>query len=96
MLNVGHKSLFSEGAIKQTAKPAETIEGFSDALKKAIDNMSAQETEVHKVSDRFIIGEADISEVMIVSQQTLLGLQLTSQIRNKVIESYQEIMRMQM
>ncbi|MXO79424.1 flagellar hook-basal body complex protein FliE, partial [Paenibacillus sp. OT2-17] len=35
-------------------------------------------------------------QVMITSQQALLSLQLTTQVRNKAIEAYQEIMRTQM
>jgi flagellar hook-basal body complex protein FliE len=33
---------------------------------------------------------------MIASQQAELSLQLTSQIRNRVVEAYQEIMRTQL
>jgi len=33
--------------------------------------------------------------MMIASEQALLSLQLTTQVRNKVIEAYQEIMRTQ-
>ncbi len=36
-----------------------------------------------------------MSEVMVVSEQAQLSLQLTAQIRNKVVEAYQEMMRMQ-
>ncbi len=48
------------------------------------------------VTDRFMLGQADVSDVMIASQQAELSLALTSQVRNKVIDAYQEIMRMQM
>jgi len=34
--------------------------------------------------------------VMIASEQALLSLQLTTQVRNKVVEAYQEIMRTQL
>ncbi|WP_028561437.1 flagellar hook-basal body complex protein FliE [Paenibacillus pinihumi] len=75
--------------------PAEVTANFGDFLKKAIDGVSEQEKAVHKVTDRFIIGQADVSEVMVVSEQAQLSLQLTAQIRNKVVEAYQEMMRMQ-
>jgi len=37
----------------------------------------------------------DISEVVIASEKATIALQLTMQVRNKVVESYQEVMRMQ-
>jgi flagellar hook-basal body complex protein FliE len=75
--------------------PAESMEKFSDYLKQAIDSVAQQEEAVKQTTGRFIVGEADVSELMIVSEQAKLSLQLTAQIRNKVIEAYQEIMRMQ-
>nr|WP_233168193.1 flagellar hook-basal body complex protein FliE [Paenibacillus roseus] len=80
---------------KNESTPAEVTASFGDYLKKAIDGVSEQEKAVHRVTDRFIIGQADVSEVMIVSEQAQLSLQLTAQIRNKVVEAYQEMMRMQ-
>lgn len=82
-------------AAKQ-ATPAEATESFAAFLKQAIDGVAAQEQNAHAVTDRFIIGEADVNDVMIASTKAELSLELTSQIRNKVIEAYQEIMRMQM
>jgi flagellar hook-basal body complex protein FliE len=58
-------------------------------------SVEAQEQNTRRVTDKFIIGQADVSEMMIASEQAQLNLQLTTQIRNKVIEAYQEMMRMQ-
>lgn len=71
-------------------------ESFGEMLKKTIDGMSVQENNVHNLSDKFLVGQAEAADVMIVSQQAELSLKLTSQIRNRVIEAYQEIMRTQM
>jgi len=76
--------------------PAQMSQDFSQYLKEAIDGVAAQEKGVHNVTDRFIVGQADVSEVMVAANQAHLTLQLTTQVRNKVIESYQEIMRMQL
>ena len=75
--------------------PAEATQSFSNFLQDAIDGIAAQEHKVHKTTDSFIIGEADVSELMIVAEQAKLSLQLTTEIRNKVIEAYHEVMRMQ-
>ncbi|WP_223869501.1 flagellar hook-basal body complex protein FliE [Paenibacillus sabuli] len=80
--------------VKQT--PSELTGQFGQYLKQAIDGVHNQEQAVHEVNDRFLIGQADVSEVMITANQAHLTLQLATQVRNKVIESYQEIMRMQL
>ncbi|QJC52291.1 flagellar hook-basal body complex protein FliE [Paenibacillus albicereus] len=87
-------------SIAQASKPAagspsELTESFASMLKNAIDGASAQENAVHKVNNEYLIGQTDISQVMIVSQQAQLNLQLVTQVRNKAVEAYQEIMRMQ-
>ncbi len=75
--------------------PAEATESFASFLKSALDEVAAQEKQVHTVTDQFIVGQADVNDVMIASSKAELGLALTVQVRNKVIEAYQEIMRMQ-
>ncbi|MBB3109387.1 flagellar hook-basal body complex protein FliE [Paenibacillus phyllosphaerae] len=76
--------------------PAEMTQTFGDFLQNAINNVSNQEKNVHAVTDKYMVGQADISQVMIASSQAELSLSLTSQVRNKVVEAYQEIMRMQL
>ena len=83
-----------ETAKPQQATPAEMMNTFGQYLENALNSVDAQEKEVHKLNDKFLIGEVDVSQVQIASQKAELSLQLTSQIRNKVIDAYQEIMRM--
>jgi len=82
-------------AARNRATPAEATESFATFLKTALDGVAAQEQQAHLVTDQFLIGEADVNEVLIASTRAELSLSLTSQVRNKVIEAYQEIMRMQ-
>ena len=79
-----------------SSTPADLTKTFGDFLQNALDGVSAQEQNVHTMNDQYLLGNVDVSQVMIASEQAELGLQLTSQIRNKVIEAYQEIMRMQL
>ncbi|NBD22473.1 flagellar hook-basal body complex protein FliE [Paenibacillus sp. T1] len=78
-----------------SSSPADITKTFSDFLQNALDGVGAQEQNVHTMNDQYLLGNVDVSQVMVASEQAELGLQLTSQIRNKVIEAYQEIMRMQ-
>ncbi len=76
---------------------AEKESEFSDILSDALKN--AQETE--KVSDQgtadLLSGEdAGIHETMIAAEKAELALELALQVRNKAIDAYNEIMRMQL
>lgn len=78
-----------------SATPAELTQTFGQYLEKALGSVSAQEQSVHKLNDQYLIGQVDVTKVLIAAEQAQLGLQLTSQIRNKAVEAYQEMMRMQ-
>jgi flagellar hook-basal body complex protein FliE len=87
--------LAEPGIRKDKTTPAEMTQSFGDYLKKAIDSVGSEEQNVQALTDKYMLGQVDVSEVMIASSQAELSLQLTSQIRNKVIEAYQDIMRTQ-
>lgn len=75
--------------------PAQVTKQFSEFLGDALNRIDAQEQNVHEMTDKFILGQVNVDQLMIASEQATLSLQLTTQIRNKVIEAYQEIMRTQ-
>ncbi|MFD0959476.1 flagellar hook-basal body complex protein FliE [Paenibacillus chungangensis] len=85
----------SENKTIQQATPAELTETFGQYLQKALDGVNAQEVNVHKMNDLYLTGQVDVTQVMIAAEKAQLSLQLTSQVRNKVVEAYQEMMRMQ-
>lgn len=77
-------------------KPENKVEGFGEMFKKKLEDVNAVQKESEKLTNQLVTGEVkDIHEVMIASQKASLSVQLTVQVRNKVIEAYQEIMRMQ-
>ena len=48
------------------------------------------------LTEKLALGqEVDLHEVMIASQKANITMQLTLEIRNKAVEAYQEMMRMQ-
>jgi len=64
---------------------------FTDLLAK----LSALQADADRLAAGLAAGEAvDIHEVMLALERASLGLQLALQVRNKVVEAYQEIMRM--
>ncbi|EXX91381.1 flagellar hook-basal body protein FliE [Paenibacillus darwinianus] len=96
LINHLNPTRINETSPASKTTPADAAQSFGAFLKDAIDSVADQEKQVKSVTDDFLIGKADVSQLMIVSEQAQLSLQLTSQIRNKVIEAYQEIMRTQL
>lgn len=71
-------------------------ESFSDFLVRSFKAINEQQLAAEKAARRLALGE-DIAlhEVVLASQRAALSLELATAVRNKVIEAYQEIMRMQ-
>jgi flagellar hook-basal body complex protein FliE len=70
---------------------------FGSFLNSAISNLSKDEAQVDQLNTQFISGNlADVHQLTIAAEKASLGLELTLQVRNKVIEAYQDVMRMQM
>lgn len=70
---------------------------FSETLRSAVDGVKQLELIDQKNSEQLAIGRIDsLHKLMIDMEKSHIALQFTLQIRNKLIEAYQEIMRMQM
>ena len=83
------------GASETSHTPADSMQSFGSYLENAINQVADQEAQSKEMNNKFVLGEVNVDEVLISSQQALLSLQLTTQVRNKMIEAYQEIMRTQ-
>ncbi|MFA9558089.1 flagellar hook-basal body complex protein FliE [Evansella sp. AB-rgal1] len=79
-----------------SAKPYEGQKAFSAWLNESIKNVNQAQIQSQIATEKFVRGEnIQLHDVMITAQKASVSLQTTVEIRNKVIESYQEIMRMQ-
>jgi flagellar hook-basal body complex protein FliE len=67
---------------------------FGQALKDIIGSVDTASGEANAAVGRMIDGTGDVHEAMIAMQKADVMLQLTVQIRNKLIQAYQDIMRM--
>lgn len=89
------KSLSIESP-KSNSGVGESSKTFADTLKDAIGNVN----ELQKASDRgmqeLATGKTDnVADVMIASEKADIALKVMVQVRNKIIDAYQEIMKMQ-
>jgi flagellar hook-basal body complex protein FliE len=79
------------------ASASDVSKQFGSFLNEAINNLSEQQNTVDQLNQSFVKGElSDVHQLTIASEKAALGLELTVQVRNKMVEAYQEIMRMQM
>ncbi len=70
--------------------------GFADMLKNSINEINSLQQQSAEMKSSLVTGEVnELHQVMISAEKSSLAFQLTLQIRNKVVEAYQEIMRMQ-
>ena len=94
------------GSLAPTRSIFETKEGseaqggmtipFSDYFKQALDNTNNLLIGAQDLADDFAAGKTDnIHQVFLAAEKPDIALQFTMQIRNKVLDAYSEIMRMQ-
>ncbi|WP_240666555.1 flagellar hook-basal body complex protein FliE [Longirhabdus pacifica] len=69
---------------------------FNAMLTQSLNSVATQKNEVEHLTNQFITGQlSDVHQLKISSEKALLGLQLTVQVRDKAVEAYREVMRMQ-
>jgi len=70
---------------------------FSDLLKQSVDKVNEAQFDSKKLQDAFQTGDpgVQISEVMVAMQKSNVSFQAMLQVRNKLVNAYQEIMNMQ-
>ena len=69
---------------------------FKDMITESIQKVDqAQKDAEHMVQDFVVKENTDLHEVMITWEKADISLRLFMKIRNKVLDAYQEVMRMQ-
>jgi flagellar hook-basal body complex protein FliE len=70
--------------------------GFGELLEKTINEVNQSQLDSDKAVEQLQTGQAkNIHETMIALEKADISMRLMVQIRNKVVDAYQEIMRMQ-
>lgn len=84
-------------AVSSREKGGVFPEGFGKMLQEALTRVNDLQVEADRAIQDVALGkEEDLHRAMIALEKANLALGLTVQVRNKVIEAYQEIMRMQL
>jgi flagellar hook-basal body complex protein FliE len=70
---------------------------FASVLKSKLTDLNAQQADAGKASEDMATGRVDdVAQTMLRIEQANVSLQMATQVRNKVLEAYQEVLRMQM
>ncbi len=85
-----------EGLPVQSTQPTTGGSNFSDLMTRAIDSVNETQQVAASKASAFETGseELDLAEVMISLQKASVSFQAITQVRNKLVSAYQEIMNM--
>lgn len=69
---------------------------FTDVFSQAIDKVNDVQQTSGAMANAYIKGDTsiDIADVMIASQKSSIAFQALTQVRNKVVEAYKDVMNM--
>jgi flagellar hook-basal body complex protein FliE len=98
-LQAYQNAMQAEQAAKPTAsaKHFETgTKSFSSTMKESLTKVNDMQAEKKSMIESFASGETqNVHELMITMQKAGIAMRMTSAVRNKVMESYKELMRTQ-
>ena len=77
--------------VGQTSAPS-----FSETLRGALNGVSEAQAKSGALQKAFELGEpgADLARVMVASQQASVAFKATVEIRNKLVQAYQDVLNM--
>lgn len=83
-------------SVSPAAAPGSSGAGsrFTQALNRMLESTEQSSAEANQKVGAMLDGSGDVHEAMIALQRAEMTLQLTVQVRNKLMSAYQEIMRM--
>ena len=92
------RALSSQLEAPGVAPPAGPAGGpqFSDVLLRAVNSVSEQQETATGMIRSFELGtgEASVAEVMVALQKASLSFEAVTQVRNRLVEAYRDIMNM--
>ncbi|BDR67451.1 flagellar hook-basal body complex protein FliE [Clostridium tetani] len=94
---IPNNMIFKNDINNKIQEKKEENNGFSHMLKNKLDQVNEKQIKAEETTNNFLQGEeTDIHKVMLDSEEAKLSVELAVQVRNKLIEAYQELNRMQL
>ena len=87
----------SIGGIEKPGSPTETGKAFGNLFQDAVTQVEQYRLQAEDAAGRFMNGESEeIHHVILAGQRAEIAFETFLQVRNKAVQAYQEVMRMQM
>ncbi len=81
---------------KPTVKLAEGGPSFAETLTESLKQVDALQKEADQAIEKLVSGESqNVHSAMLAVNKADTAFRMTMQVRNKIVEAYQEVMRMQ-
>ena len=95
--SIGTNSILNNLNISNTTEEKTNGTSFSNVLSDAIGKVNDSEVNANNKIESLIKGEdVEMHEVMLAMQESVLSLQALIEVRNKTVEAYQEISKLQL
>lgn len=95
VFNLPSTNLHIDSKIVPQRTPIEAQQRFGNFLKEAIEDVNRKQIASDQLTEKLVLGEnVELHDVMIAAQKATIALNATMEVRNKVVEAYQEIIRM--
>ena len=89
------KEMAAEAAAAARPAPMDITGGFGASLSRSVEMLDQMQLTSDKAIEQLAAGEnLDIHDVMIATQETDIAFRLALAMRDKLVEAYQEVMRM--
>jgi flagellar hook-basal body complex protein FliE len=83
-------------AVKEIASASPPAAGFGSWLTQELGRVNSDLVQANHAVQQLATGEAEnLHHVMIALEEARIGVQLLVQVRNRLLEAYQDVMRMQ-
>ena len=86
----------AQGQALQPEVKLESQQSFARLMQQAINQVNETQMQAANMSKAFELGEnIDLSQVMIAVQKSKVSFEALTQVRNKLLTAYQDVMNMQ-
>ena len=92
---IGVGTEIPQGSVIPMAAPKTETPSFLETMRCAVDSVNAQQSLSRQLQNAYVRGEdVSLTDVAIAMQKSSVAFEATVQVRNKILESYKEIMSM--
>lgn len=91
------RTLSQNNVLPETGAATTEKSGFSEVLKNSVNQVNEYQQEAAALKTAYELGDSsvDIPEVMVAIQKASVSFEAVTEVRNQLLNAYQEIMNMQ-